>query len=39
MKEKEQYKEALRTLLSELKQTREKLEESGRQKEKLRESC
>ena len=35
MKEQEQYKEALCTLHSELKETREKLEEAGRQKEKL----
>ena len=35
MKEQEQYKEALCTLHGELKETREKLEELGRQKEKL----
>ena len=35
MNEKEQYKDALRTLNGELKETREKLEEVGRQKETL----
>ena len=35
MNEQKQYKEALRTLHGELKETREKLEEAGRQKEKL----
>ena len=35
MKEQEQYKDALRTLNSELKETKGKLEEAGRQKEML----
>ena len=36
MNKHEQYKEALRTLHGDLKKTREKLEEAGRQKEKLK---
>ena len=35
MNKHEQYKEALRTLHGDLKETREKLEKVGRQKEKL----
>ena len=35
MNEQEQYKDALRTLNGELKETKEKLEEAGRQKETL----
>ena len=37
LNEQEQYKDAIQTLNGELKETREKLEEAGRQKNKLQE--